>query len=553
MPLNKFEEKLVNDVVLLEKISKDEVEKTIDLKDDEATFIGQLFIERGLISEDDLVWVMGQSCDLPVVPIQMEDFDEDVVNTIPAHVCRKLLVVPYLKIASDLSVIAARPLLDEEIKELKQISGCNVSLSLGVKSQIINVLNSFFGTSFAVIEDEQEKEPISSEFYDTEHLQYLASDYSGEQIWQFILDKLDFYKPISIQFVVLNSSADLRFKFDYGSKTLLRLNREWSRIFQKKLDAIISTESSQISEKLFIKRISYQKDEKTHYHTLKIHIHYSFYGKSYNFYPFYSSNEINEFDSHQDGIDEIANELSNASRGLILTFGNLHSKNKRPILSLLDKLASKNKYASSIVPFSISNYESVEQVDYVEEENSMKALDEVMAGGSDVVYFDGCIESLSQSKLNAIFNDGLIFLDANLTSPQDMIMFLFKNYLSNNFAVLNNLHSILFLNSIPVLCKWCRQEKKTKLAQDMTLFEKVGCERCMDLGYSGTKSFYELLKIPNDLFYNMKKKDLSKFEFCENLEKLIDPIVQNLRKAVFKDVIIGNINQESIINFSLEA
>ena len=143
---------------------------------------GESLVKLGIVRQEDIDWALSNQLDIPYVRINKETVDPAVLDLVPAFVARHFKIFPIVRIGNELRVAIADPLDTEAIAEVERVSGCTVSISMGLLQEIIDMQNHFYG-------DAEEMEPFgfSSPCFPAKQLSLINGDHTGAELLDGLL------------------------------------------------------------------------------------------------------------------------------------------------------------------------------------------------------------------------------------------------------------------------------------------------------------------------------------------------------------------------------
>src|SRR3989449_10548298 len=98
--------------------------------------IGEILLDRGHVTEAQLIPFLTIQLKLPYTDVSALVLGSDQLNLIPETLARKYTVLPVRLDGKRLEVVIADPMDHEAIQDLSFVTGCQVSPTLGSRSQI---------------------------------------------------------------------------------------------------------------------------------------------------------------------------------------------------------------------------------------------------------------------------------------------------------------------------------------------------------------------------------------------------------------------------------
>ena len=128
-------------------------------------------VQLGYVKEKDLAAFMGQQYNLPTIDIDNFEIDTDVINLVPAHVCKKNTVIPVQRSGRSLVVAFADPSNIFVKDDLSLLTRLKIEVVVASETSIKNAINRYYGSTTATVDD------IMSDFVGSEE-----ADASGPSV-----------------------------------------------------------------------------------------------------------------------------------------------------------------------------------------------------------------------------------------------------------------------------------------------------------------------------------------------------------------------------------
>ena len=188
-------------------------------------------------------WIRAKELGIPYIRISPDQIDPDLVRILPEDLERKNLLVPYLRIGNDLTVIMADPENAEVIQDVKKISGCEVEAALGEREEILSALDLAYGR-VEMIAPPSEKEaapPISSECFDQSEVQKIQGDPSGEVLLDLLLQKATERDATRVFIRHLETETLISLRIRRGLAILGHIDRAWGTTLETRISILSAT------------------------------------------------------------------------------------------------------------------------------------------------------------------------------------------------------------------------------------------------------------------------------------------------------------------------
>ena len=98
--------------------------------------VGEALVRLGVVTQEDIDWALAHQLNIPYVRLKKENVDAEAVARVPGELARRCNLFPIFLSGNELSVAMADPLNREAIAELSRVTGCQVTISVGLIREI---------------------------------------------------------------------------------------------------------------------------------------------------------------------------------------------------------------------------------------------------------------------------------------------------------------------------------------------------------------------------------------------------------------------------------
>ncbi|MGC2422916.1 MAG: pilus assembly protein PilB [Nitrospirota bacterium] len=127
-------------------ITEKDVEAALEEQKKTGLRFGETLVSLGIVRQEDINWALSHQLVIPYVRIHKETVDPVAVNIVPASLARKFQFFPLIRVGDELRIAIADPLNKEVVAELERLTGCTVSISMGLLREIIEMQDHFYGS-----------------------------------------------------------------------------------------------------------------------------------------------------------------------------------------------------------------------------------------------------------------------------------------------------------------------------------------------------------------------------------------------------------------------
>ncbi|MCX7919598.1 MAG: hypothetical protein N3A72_08350 [bacterium] len=125
-------------------ISREQLAAALEEQKTTKKRLGAILIDRQIVSEDAVNYVLSEQLQLPYVQLSPDMVDPAVISLIPVEVLEKYQAVPLLKVNDELTMVMVDPTDQEAITVFVVQTGCKIKPAIGLSSAIRNVIEVVF-------------------------------------------------------------------------------------------------------------------------------------------------------------------------------------------------------------------------------------------------------------------------------------------------------------------------------------------------------------------------------------------------------------------------
>jgi type IV pilus assembly protein PilB len=129
-------------------VTKDQLQKAIDLQKQEGLRIGEALVKLGSISEENLIEALGKQLSIPYATkssgLLTPAAEQGLEELIPRDFAQKNLVLPLSRNLNSLTCAVFDPLDLILIDNIKKMTGCEINLVIATKTDILRAIEEFY-------------------------------------------------------------------------------------------------------------------------------------------------------------------------------------------------------------------------------------------------------------------------------------------------------------------------------------------------------------------------------------------------------------------------
>lgn len=140
----KHPQKLGEMLIYYKIITPEQLEEGLKIQKNREKRIGEILIDLGRVTQDEINWVLGKQLNLPYVQINVGNIDTQLSRNISEDTLRKFKAIPIMELNDELVVAMADPTDEEAIEMLKKITKRKLKYVLASFKNIDETINQIF-------------------------------------------------------------------------------------------------------------------------------------------------------------------------------------------------------------------------------------------------------------------------------------------------------------------------------------------------------------------------------------------------------------------------
>ena len=140
----KHPQKLGEILVHYKIITPEQLEKGLEIQKNSEKRIGEILIDLGRVTQDEINWVLGKQLDLPYVQVNIGSIDIQLSKNISEDTLRKFKAIPIMELNDELVIAMADPTDEEAIEAIKEITKRKLKYVLASFKNIDETINQIF-------------------------------------------------------------------------------------------------------------------------------------------------------------------------------------------------------------------------------------------------------------------------------------------------------------------------------------------------------------------------------------------------------------------------
>jgi type IV pilus assembly protein PilB len=122
-------------------LSKEQLDKALDLQKEKRLPLKRIFVEQGIVSEDTLLSLLSEQLYMPELRLAKYKFDPDIINLVPERMARLYNLIPLSRIGNTLTISMSDPLNIFALDDLKSLTGCSIDIVISPEEEIFKAID----------------------------------------------------------------------------------------------------------------------------------------------------------------------------------------------------------------------------------------------------------------------------------------------------------------------------------------------------------------------------------------------------------------------------
>ena len=545
-------------LIELNYITDNDLQEALKIQKDTGGKVGEILVEKGFISEDDLLQALEIQLGIPRVYIDSIVIDKSAVKTISESLSRKYNVLPVKFVDDKLLVVMNDPLNIIAEEDVKIAAGYDLEIALCSKNEITRAISKYYS------EDYMKK--AAEELRNQEKLQSMIEEEVSEEIRNAPAVKL---VDSIIQSAVRSKVSDIHIEpFEHRFVVRYRIDGALQKQFDSPKDPLAGLvtrikimANMDIAERRIPQdgRIFMKVDNENI--DLRVSILPTVNGEKIVI-RILDKSAFNVDKSTlgilEDDLEKINNIISKP-HGIVLVTGPTGSGKSTTLYSLLKDLNREDKNIITIedpVEFSMDGINQV-NVNTKAGLTFASGLRSILRQDPDIVMLGEIRDSeTAEIAVRAAITGHLVLSTIHTNDAPSSIVRL-KDMGLAPYLVSSALVGIIAQRLIRKLCVECKEEYEAsdyekeilgvEKDKSLTLYRKVGCNKCNNTGYKGRVGIYEIMQVNKEI-RELINRDAS-------VEEITNAALKNgmktLSKSAINVILKGNSTIEELLRVTL--
>ncbi|MEZ7891528.1 MAG: type IV-A pilus assembly ATPase PilB [Candidatus Wallbacteria bacterium] len=127
-------------------VNEEQLQKALEIQKQSGKRLGQVLVEMGIVTENDIVTVLGKQLGIPYINLSNYLIDPATVRVIPENIARRHQLIPINKVGNKLTVAMVDPLNILAIDDIQFMTGLVVKPVVATSTDINEALDQAYGS-----------------------------------------------------------------------------------------------------------------------------------------------------------------------------------------------------------------------------------------------------------------------------------------------------------------------------------------------------------------------------------------------------------------------
>lgn len=518
-------------------ISEEQLKEALAFQKGKGFKLGEALIEMCLVTEDDIIWALGNQLNISFIHLNASIVDNEVVQMITPEFARDHKLIPLYKAGNQLSICMIDPLDSRPTEFLEGKFGVQISVSICTVFDFEQTFSAIYGP--LDVED-----TVSGELEETEQKHDMERAIpkgmeAPEKIINYILGQAIINKVDRVHFEPSEKGVMIRFRSH--------------NILSRKTEVPVKIHHEIISR---LKKLSQLPDDEENRGGVQIgHFRVNVSSRLVNiqsiFYPTINGemvvlklSDFSNISEHlgEEGkqtIEKIA-QFVHSNYGVLYVTGPRESGRTTTNYCLLASYdPEKMKLVTVEDPVEATLPATTQiQVGQSGISTSKDAIDLALLLDPDIIYIDKVTDSSVMEQILFASLGGKTIITSLLAHDAASSLVKLMDMESDAVILANSLCGVLCQRLVRVLCPKCKKESKlteefvSKFSKNTTTkgFEAVGCEACEGTGYTRKRLVVEFIptspKLTQMIINQQKYQDFYQFARKQGIKTIEEQVLE---------------------------
>ncbi len=139
-----LKEKVIEILVQSKRLSREQLEKALEIHKQKQIPLRKVLIEQGFILEEELLSLLSEQLYIPTLHLTRYKFDLEITKLIPERMARQYKVIPLSRMGNTLTVAISDPLNMFALDDLRTLTGLKIDTVLSPEEEIARAIETYY-------------------------------------------------------------------------------------------------------------------------------------------------------------------------------------------------------------------------------------------------------------------------------------------------------------------------------------------------------------------------------------------------------------------------
>ncbi len=159
-----LKDRLIKALIELKHIKKEDIDLAISTQRQKGVGLDKILIEKGLITEKDLLILLVKELQIPSINLSKYKIDPSLQEVVSEKIARQYRIIPISRLGNTIMIALSDPLNIFIIDDLKSITGRDIDVIMSTDSDIMKAIDNYYGVKTVSSVGEISKDIAIEEF-----------------------------------------------------------------------------------------------------------------------------------------------------------------------------------------------------------------------------------------------------------------------------------------------------------------------------------------------------------------------------------------------------
>jgi len=144
-----LKDKVLKSLIQSQQLKQKDIDEALALQKKKGISLDRALIQKGLISEKDLLVLLVRELNIPFINLGKYRIDQSLKEVIPERVARQYHIIPLSTLENSITIAIADPLNIFAIDDLKNITGKDIEVVMSTSEDIARTIDQYYGVQTA--------------------------------------------------------------------------------------------------------------------------------------------------------------------------------------------------------------------------------------------------------------------------------------------------------------------------------------------------------------------------------------------------------------------